>query len=72
MAQTLRYSRRLTKKLDTIINSSLEEGLKMPPPSKSIVEIIKTAKDELNGRTNHEVSKGLGVSYFSFASCTIY
>ena len=52
IAKTLRYPTRLTKKSNTMIISSLEEGFKTPLPSKTVVEINRTTKVESNGGVN--------------------
>ena len=63
VAKTLGYTRRLSKKSDTVIISSPEENFKMPSPSK-VLEIARTVKAESNEGVNQEVRTEYLNSYY--------
>jgi hypothetical protein len=55
VAKTLRYPRRVSKKSNTVIKSSPEEGFRTLAPSKAVVEIVRTTEADSNGDVNQEV-----------------
>jgi hypothetical protein len=55
VSKTLRYPRRVSKKSNTVIISSPEEGFRTPSPSKAVVEIVRTTEEDFNGGVNQEV-----------------
>jgi hypothetical protein len=54
IAKILRYPRRVSKKSNTVVISSPEEGFKTPSPPKAIVEIVRTTEAESNAEVNEE------------------
>jgi hypothetical protein len=55
VAKTLRYPRRVSKKSNTIVISSPEEGFETPSPPKAVVEIVRNTEAKSNGGVIEEV-----------------